>query len=77
MEPKGGERSEESEGEHSESLHHDQVRVVITSLDGRVVTDNLVRLVPWDGRVRFGRASRDGVRFGCQPARVPRLRGRE
>ena len=41
-----GERSEESEGEHSESFHYDQVRVVITSLDGRVVTDNLSDLPP-------------------------------
>ena len=40
------ERSEASEGEHSESFDHDQVRVVITSLDGRVVTDNLSDLLP-------------------------------
>ena len=41
-----GDRSEESEGEHSESSNHDQVRVVITGLDGRVVTDNLSGLPP-------------------------------
>ena len=41
-----GERSEESEGEHSESFNHDQVRVVITGVDGRVVTDNLSGLPP-------------------------------
>ena len=45
-----GERSEENEGYHSESFHHDQVRVVITGLDGRVVTDNLSDLPTRDGR---------------------------
>ena len=41
-----GERSEESEGEHSETLQHDQVRVVVVSLDGRVIADNLSDLSP-------------------------------
>ena len=41
-----GERSEEGEGEHSESFRHDQVRVVIADVDGRVVTDNLSVLPP-------------------------------
>ena len=40
------ERSEEGEGEHSESLHQDQVRVVIIGDDGRVVKDNLSQLLP-------------------------------
>ena len=39
-----GERSEESEGEHSESFYHDRVRVVIASVDGQVITDNLSEL---------------------------------
>lgn len=43
--PSGG-RSEESEGQHSESLHQDQVRVVIVGSDGRVVKDNLSDLHP-------------------------------
>ena len=48
----GGERREgsegpgESAGEHSESLHHDRVRVVIVSVDERVVKDNLSVLPP-------------------------------
>ena len=41
-----GERSEEGEGEHSESLHQDQVRVVVVDIDGRVVKDNLSELEP-------------------------------
>ena len=40
------ERSEESEGQHSESLHQDQVRVVVVGADGRVVKDNLSVLPP-------------------------------
>ncbi len=40
------ERSEGREGEHSESLHHDQVRVVIIGADGRVVSDNRSELPP-------------------------------
>ena len=40
------EGSEEGEGEHSESFHHDQVRVVIVGTDGRVVKDNLSELSP-------------------------------
>ena len=39
-----GEGSEHGEGESSESLHHDPVRVVITDADGRVVKDNLSEL---------------------------------
>ena len=39
-------RSEESEGEHSESFRHDEVRVVVTGVDGRVVRDNLSELPP-------------------------------
>ena len=41
-----GERSEEAEGEHSESFGHDQVRIVIAGIDERVVTDNLSDLSP-------------------------------
>ena len=41
-----GERSEEGEGEHSESLHQDQVRVVVVDIEGRVVKDNLSELPP-------------------------------
>ena len=41
-----GERSEESEGEHSESFGHDRVRIVIADVDGRVVTDNQSDLPP-------------------------------
>ena len=41
-----GERSEESEGEHSEGGQHDQVRVVIVGTDGLVVKDNLSQLSP-------------------------------
>ena len=37
---RGGERSEEGEGEHLEGFHQDPVRVVITGVDGRVVQDN-------------------------------------
>ncbi|MDE0169662.1 MAG: HAMP domain-containing sensor histidine kinase [bacterium] len=44
-----GERSEESEGEHSESFHQDQVRVVVVDIDGRVVKDNLSELPPGAG----------------------------
>ena len=40
------ERSEGGEGEHAESFHHDQVRVVIVGTDGRVVKDNLSELLP-------------------------------
>ncbi len=40
------ERSEESEEQHSESLHEDQVRVVVVGADGRVVKDNLSDLPP-------------------------------
>ena len=40
------ERSEECEGEHSESLHHERVRVVVIDADGRVVKDNLSQLLP-------------------------------
>ena len=31
---------EESDGEHSQSSHHDRVRVVIAGVDGRVIRDN-------------------------------------
>ena len=41
-----GERSEESEGEHSEGGQHDRVRVVIIGVDGLVVKDNLSQLPP-------------------------------
>ena len=41
-----GERSEGSEGESSELFHKDQIRVVIVSIDGRVVQDNLSDLPP-------------------------------
>ena len=41
-----GEWSEEGEGEHSESSHQDQVRVVVVDIDGRVVGDNLSELSP-------------------------------
>lgn len=41
-----GERSEESEGEHSEASHQDQVRVVIVGADGLVVMDNTSQLLP-------------------------------
>ena len=41
-----GERSEESEGEHSEGDQHDQVRVVVIGADGLVVKDNLSQLSP-------------------------------
>ena len=40
------EGSEGSERESAESLHHDQVRIVITDTDGRVVRDNLSLLPP-------------------------------
>ena len=42
----GGKRSEETEGEHSESFGHDRVRIVIADVDGRVVKDNLSDLPP-------------------------------
>ena len=42
----GGKRSEESEGEHSESFGHDRVRIVIADVDGRVVADNQSDLPP-------------------------------
>ena len=38
------EGSETSSRETSETLHHDQVRIVIVGVDGRVVTDNLSEL---------------------------------
>ena len=41
-----GERSEESEGEHSEGGQHDRVRVVVIGTDGLVVRDNLSQLSP-------------------------------
>ncbi len=40
------ERSEERERESSELFHKDPIRVVITGVDGRVVTDNLSELSP-------------------------------
>ena len=40
------EPAEEGEGESSELFHRDPVRVVIVSVDGRVVMDNLSRLPP-------------------------------
>ena len=40
------ERHEEGEGESFELFHEDPVRVVVTGVDGRVVTDNLSELVP-------------------------------
>ena len=41
-----GERHEEGEGESFELLHQDPVRVVVASVDGRVVKDNLSELSP-------------------------------
>ena len=41
-----GERTEESEGEHSEGSHNDRVRVVIVGADGLVMKDNLSQLSP-------------------------------
>ena len=41
-----GEGHGESEGEASESFHRDQIRVVITGIDGRVVRDNLSDVAP-------------------------------
>ena len=41
-----GERHEEGEGESFELFHEDPVRVVVTDVDGRVVTDNLSELLP-------------------------------
>ncbi len=41
-----GERHEEGEGESFELFHEDPVRVVVTGIDGRVVTDNLSELLP-------------------------------
>ena len=41
-----GERHEEGAGESFELFHEDPVRVVVTGVDGRVVTDNLSELVP-------------------------------
>ena len=40
------ERSEESEGGHSEAFHQEQVRVVIADAQGLVVKDNLSGLLP-------------------------------
>ena len=40
------EESEDSERESAASFHHDQVRIVITDTDGRVVRDNLSLLPP-------------------------------
>ena len=40
------ERHEESEGESFELFHKDPIRVVIASVDGRVVKDNLSELLP-------------------------------
>ena len=41
-----GERHEEGEGESFELFHQDPVRVVVASVDGRVVKDNLSELPP-------------------------------
>ena len=41
-----GEGHGEGEGESSESFHKDQIRVVITGIDGRVVRDNLSDVTP-------------------------------
>ena len=41
-----GERHEEGEGESFELFHKDPVRVVVASVDGRVVKDNLSELSP-------------------------------
>ena len=46
--PREGENHREGEEGSSELFHQDQVRVVITGLDGRVVTDNLSVLSPED-----------------------------
>ena len=49
-----GERSEESEGEHSEGDQHDQVRVVVIGADGLVVKDNLSQLSPGSDPLPLG-----------------------
>ena len=41
-----GERSEQSEGGHSEAVHQERVRVVIVDAAGQVVQDNLSQLPP-------------------------------
>ena len=41
-----GERSEQSEGEHSEAVHQERVRVVIVDAAGEVVKDNMSQLLP-------------------------------
>ncbi len=41
-----GEEHAEGEGESSESFHKDQIRVVIASIDGRLVKDNLSDVLP-------------------------------
>ena len=40
------ERAEEAEGQHTEILHQDPVRVVVVGVDGRVVKDNSSELLP-------------------------------
>ena len=41
-----GERSQQSEGGHSEAVHQERVRVVIVDAAGQVVQDNLAQLSP-------------------------------
>ena len=49
-----GERSEQSEGGHSEAVHQERVRVVIVDAAGQVVQDNLSQLPPGSAASALG-----------------------
>ena len=67
--------SQEGNEETTAFFHHDRVRVVITDIDARVVKDNLAELSSGTAAPDLDGHPEIGVRFDCQPARGPRLRG--
>ena len=69
------ERSEERERESSEPFHKDPIRVVITGIDGRVVTDNLSELSSGTTAPDLDGHRETVIDLDYKPARRPRLFG--
>ena len=69
-----GEGHGEGGEESSESFHKDQIRVVITDIDGRVVRDNLSDVAPGTSAPDLEGRREAVVRFVREPGRGLRLR---